>query len=1840
MKRFLFASVLALTLGVSSALADTPHWTQPYNIVWTEPGTNGLSSMPAGGGNIGLNVWAQNDAVVFYISSPDSFDANEVLTKLARVRVTVSPNPFAIALRQELELESNTVRVSGRTADGTAVSLRIWADAHQPVVHIEGTASNPVSVTATLELDGNWQMAAQATTNGVLWSRRVPGPSAYRAGIISGQGLQTIADKIPDTLGNLTCGGLLLGAGFAPGASGTGTNEGRACSTAPLTNVAPVTTFALRAALRIAQDATADVWTNEVRQLAARTETTQAADREASAAWWRAFWDRSRIVINPDSTKTNDPAWEVGRNYQLFRAMLAANSSGRYPTFFNGGFFLCHADPDSRAWASCRFMAQNQRHLYWPLLKSGDADMLSVGTDFYVRAAELQRARLNLFLGVDGIVYTEGLNTMGLSSLAGERTLGGYPYYNTSGLEFVLMMIEAHRYFGADLAPCLPAIEGAARFYDNFYRQENKKRTGSELNAQGQLVITPVNTCESGTNNINGTDSLSGLIAISETVLALPEGTILPETRANFQGFRNILPPISTYLASGYPVLAIASNVPVGVIGNGELPQLYPVYPFSLYGVGKPNLDMARDTWAIAGDGGKAAYCWWYGNVIVARLGLTDAARTYALVKWRFPLAYNCPKGGWYRGDKPARTRFPTMYDGGGGVGGTGPDETPDMDHGGSAMVGLQDMLLQTDGARIMLLPAWPPDWDVDFKLHAPDQTTVEGTVRGGRLTSLTVNPESRRGDVEVQAPYVAPDLPYPLACAMTEPASLSLVISGSEVSLAATATVVRGSNTVQKVEFFLDGVKLGDDTTAPYACAWTCATPGCYTVTARATDSGGLTATSAPVYVVATASGTWEGMHIEGGKAAYYTEGGTNWTAHIFTSNGTLNVAGSGPVEYLVVAGGGGGGGGYQGGGGGAGGVRIGRTNLTEAAYTITVGAGGSGCRWDGSSEGANGLPSAISTGGIPLVSATGGGRAYAESPNQVAASGGSGGGSGRGYAAGTAAGGGELGNSGGTGLELAGLPCGGGGGAGSAGGAPSANTPGAGGAGTNFLFSGAPVTYASGGRGGYRATKWSSSYTGASAPANTGSGGDGAGGSGAGIGGNGGNGIVIVRYIVGSGTATALTAPTALTATAVNTHQIQLAWIDNATNETGYALDRSPDGSAWSALTSLVADATAYTDDGLTAGTLYYYRLAATNSDDISAYASANATTFTNPPPSAILTSVSSMSVPEGGTNTFQVRLSSQPTSDVVVAVAWASGDTNLTVTGGSSLTFTTNNWATYQTVTVAAAEDADAANGSATITCSGAGLTSGSVTATELDNDTTLTVNAGAGGSSSPSGAAVVAQGAASGISATADAGYAFANWSVISGAATFANANAANTTVTISAPATVQATFIRVAILTSAAFVGVPEGGTAKFRVRLSSRPVGSVTVDVAQGGDSHISVQSGGSLVFSTLDWSLWKTVTLADAEDGVVTQRVATFTCSSAGMDPVIVTATGIDNDGPVPVDSDGDGLPDALEARLGRATNTVETLTALPFTERFESDTVGIGLLHGQHNWVVNPTNAATVQTSEVFEGARALRIEGTNDSSVAVSQAFTSTPQTVWMDVRSKVAGAAIPVSVPDAATVFFFNDAGQLVVCDGARPAGSQWVTLTNPTPRQVGSWVRLTARGDYALQTWSLYLDGTNVAADLGFAMPQKRLTCISLEGATAVVDNLTVGYGRSDGIPGSNNLASDDWYLDSFGTLAYGDTDDPDHDGMNNLAEYLAGTNPNDITSLLELTGLAVNPANPGEFIVRWQSATGRVYSLKAATNLMTGFSTLTNGIPATPTVNVYTDTVNGAGQKFYKVEVE
>ncbi len=73
------------------------------------------------------------------------------------------------------------------------------------------------------------------------------------------------------------------------------------------------------------------------------------------------------------------------------------------------------------------------------------------------------------------------------------------------------------------------------------------------------------------------------------------------------------------------------------------------------------------------------------------------------------------------------------------------------------------------------------------------------------------------------------------------------------------------------------------------------------------------------------------------------------------------------------------------------------------------------------------------------------------------------------------------------------------------------------------------------------------------------------------------------------------------------------------------------------------------------------------------------------------------------------------------MTVNVTRTSGDTDLSVSGGGTLTFTTANWNTPQTVTLSAAEDADTVNGTAVFAVASSGLTSVNVNATEADNDT---------------------------------------------------------------------------------------------------------------------------------------------------------------------------------------------------------------------------------------------------------------------------------------------------------------------------------------------------------------------------------------------------------------------------------------------------------------------------------------------------------------------------------------
>ena len=397
MKMF-FLPVLIFSAANTAVLASE---IDRYNVVWNSPSNNATGSMPLGGGNLGLNVWVEDDDLLFYIGSPDSRIEDGKLVKLGRVRLSFGQPLFRKKFRQELLLAESAIRIDGETPEGKAVKLLLWVDAFQPVVHVEMDSQTPLAVNVAYE---SWRFTAEPVNSGLEWHYRLDPKRDLHAAKIHRQNVESIAEKVPDPLKNLTFGGRIVADGLLYDGTASGVYMKTPFKSWKLKTAAPVAKLDLRVLLRVAQDDSLERWRAALDNL-----QRAPSDRQKTIAWWRDFWDRSYIAINPGAS-ADDNGWQVGRNYQLFRYMLACNRTGRFPTLFNGGihtfdnplpnanaFDAGGPSPDERAWWGCHFMAQNQRLVYWPLLKSGDSDLLDVGLDFYRDRAALAEAKAKLF---------------------------------------------------------------------------------------------------------------------------------------------------------------------------------------------------------------------------------------------------------------------------------------------------------------------------------------------------------------------------------------------------------------------------------------------------------------------------------------------------------------------------------------------------------------------------------------------------------------------------------------------------------------------------------------------------------------------------------------------------------------------------------------------------------------------------------------------------------------------------------------------------------------------------------------------------------------------------------------------------------------------------------------------------------------------------------------------------------------------------------------------------------------------------------------------------------------------------------------------------------------------------------------------------------------------------------------------------------------------------------------------------------------------------------------------------------------------------------------------------
>jgi hypothetical protein len=529
------------------------------------------------------------------------------------------------------------------------------------------------------------------------------------------------------------------------------------------------------------------------------------SDWNAHLAYWKSFWSRSHIFVtscgqgdlNLDQCRfTQFPtaseayaghklipaaqnAFQLSQRYALERFCEAAASRGAVPPPYNGSIFTMDMpagvmgfdrpkpspiSPDGRDWAMLSFMWQNTRHPYWAMATRGDYDTIIPGMQFVRDGLDIGRDRCKKLLGLEGAFIMEASWWHNVGVFNWNQVPGHLRFHQLATIELPAIMAETYAHTRDEKflrEVLLPCAEEGLKFYFNRFPQTD---------ASGRMLMEGVGCAETYQGVRNPATEMGCLKLLLDQLLTFP---IDERHRAQFAKWRAMLPDVPTRRIRGLDLLAVGEVYDPGRV-DCETPELYSIYPFRQAWLGTPEkLAMARQSfhvrnasldgtvdWQPVETGG-----WQSAPVQAAYLGLArEAARLASInfndrfVHWSGNITKG-PNGELMRGacDTPAfvvgdpksglpfpyrpRPRFPGFWE-------CKMDGTPDNDHGANSANTLQSMLLQSDGKKIYLLPAWPENWDVSFKLCANDNTTVECVYRNGKVQSLTVTPKSRRADV------------------------------------------------------------------------------------------------------------------------------------------------------------------------------------------------------------------------------------------------------------------------------------------------------------------------------------------------------------------------------------------------------------------------------------------------------------------------------------------------------------------------------------------------------------------------------------------------------------------------------------------------------------------------------------------------------------------------------------------------------------------------------------------------------------------------------------------------------------------------------------------------------------------------------------------------------------------------------------------------------------------------------------------------------------------------------------------------------------------------------------
>jgi hypothetical protein len=521
------------------------------------------------------------------------------------------------------------------------------------------------------------------------------------------QNVPELLEKYPDPYLHRTFGAILKGDGMS------------AKNDSTLTSNKPGKRFSVSIFSYTAQTATFDEWNQQFVSLVTKIESQSIENaRKIHYRWWDEFWNRSWIFLSGDAE-----AEKITQGYLLQRFMMACQSRGKYPAKFNGGNFTFDYkgnNGDYRTWGP-GYWFQNNRLFYWPLITSGDVDLLKPWFEMYMNMLPIQTDITKKYYGHGGAFYPETANFFGLyiqddwgwNNIDGKASQTRWIRHHYSGtLELLTMMLEYYHHTKDESfveQKIIPFATQAIRFFDQHWPRIDQK-----------IRFVPAAALEQFWDCVNPVDYIAGLQFTISQMKALPEHLVSNALIIEWDNCLKSLPPV--------PMDRRRTKVlPAEEYGEGrnfENPECYVIFPFKLFGLGLDNLAVALNTFNERKF--KQSNCWTQDVIQAPLLGLSDYSQE-CLIK-----NVNAVE---------PDVRFPAFWK-------PGSDYIPDLDNGGAMSMGLQNMLIQNVKDEIYVLPAFPSTWNVDFKLHAFDKTTVRVKSKGNEIVVLDVFPASRKKDV------------------------------------------------------------------------------------------------------------------------------------------------------------------------------------------------------------------------------------------------------------------------------------------------------------------------------------------------------------------------------------------------------------------------------------------------------------------------------------------------------------------------------------------------------------------------------------------------------------------------------------------------------------------------------------------------------------------------------------------------------------------------------------------------------------------------------------------------------------------------------------------------------------------------------------------------------------------------------------------------------------------------------------------------------------------------------------------------------------------------------------